>query len=87
MDNNGMKTATPDEIITKVCEKKLQSRERMGLLRILCTLQRTVAKSTSTVKAVVLKRWMREIIRMIEKRRICRSTIIANGEGISPRIG
>jgi len=70
-------------------KRKLQSKERMGSLQKLCSLQRRVAKVVlmvvKPVKAAKVQSGIREIIRVIGKRRIRRSGFIASGDGISPR--
>jgi len=91
MDKNAMLTATPDEIVTKVAERKLQSKEIMSSLHKLCSLQRKVAKAAEAATSAKVQRGIREIIReilretTIGQRRICGSAFIARGEGISPR--
>jgi len=72
-------------------KRKLQSRQRMGSLQKLCSLQRRVAKVVMALKPVKtaegqrgIREMIREIIRMIRKRRISGSAFIASGEGIPP---
>jgi len=78
--------------------RKLQSKERMGSLQKLCSLQRSVAEvvmmvmvvmAVKPVKAAEAQRGIREMIREIVrtrgKRRISRSAFIASGEGIPLR--
>jgi len=70
-------------------KRKLQSRERMGSLQKLCSLQRRVAEAAEAAKLAEVQRgireMMREIIRTIGTRRISGSAFIASGEGTPPR--
>jgi len=81
--------------LTSSLKRKLQSRERMGSLQKLCSLQRRVRKVVIVVMAVKpveaahvqtgIRQRIREIIRTIGKRRISGSAFIASSEGIPPR--
>jgi len=70
---------------------KLQSREGIGSLQKLCSLQRRVAKvvlvvmAVKPVKVAEVQRGIREIIRTIGKKRISGNAFIASGQGIPPR--
>jgi len=63
-------------------KRKLQSRERMGLLQKLCCLPRRVVKG---VKVANIQRGRREITGTIGRRRIRGIAFIADGEGMLQR--
>ena len=72
-------------------KRKLQSRERMGSLQKLCSLQRRAAEvvvmAVKPVEVAKVQGGIREIIRetTIGKRWISGSAFIATGEGTPPR--
>jgi len=72
---------------TSSSKRQLQSRDRMGSLQKLWSLQRMVPKVAEEAKSATVQRGIREIIRgtTIRKRRICGNGFIASGKGISPR--
>ena len=88
MDKNATMTPRPMRSSPSSLKRKLQSRERLGLLQKLCSLQRKVAEAAEAAKSAKVQRRTREIIREIireTKRRISGSTFIASGEGTQPR--